>query len=797
MMQFKRTPLANAVSLALAGTVLVSIAPAAAQETAVLDEITVTATKRTENLQDVSVSVQVLGNQQLEELNLKEFGDYIQFLPTVSIVYDRPGQAQVYMRGVASGGDGVHSGSMPSVGVYLDEQPITTIGQVLDMHVYDIARIESLAGPQGTFFGASSEAGTIRIITNKPVIGEFEGGFDVGVNSVQHGDIGYTLEGFANLPVSDNTAIRLVGWHKYTAGYIDNVPGTIVMQGNPQFVDDNSAVVEKDFNDTTTSGMRALLKVDLNENWTVTPGIIYQKQESNGVYRHDPEDVGDLQIQHYFPEFYDDDWYQASLTLEGDIGNMNLVYAGAYLDRHADSAYDYIGYAQYWQNRLVYNYSGYCYHHASTSYYYNYVCTDSAQWVSGDEDFTRQSHELRLQSSQDARFRWMAGLFYQRQEHEFDLRWNVPGMDPLGGGPFWPGVSVVENDLVVWQTNQIRVDRDKAFFGEVEFDLTDNWSVVGGYRYFDFENSLFGFNGWVGRCLDASGVPQYPCISGAPNLDDVSKGHGDSFKFSVNYNLDDDKLLYLMFSEGFRAGGVNRAEVAGVTEPKYAPDFVDNYEFGWKTRWLDGRVRFNGSAYRLDWDNIQFSFYNPDVSPLTIIQNAGKARSIGADFDVAFAASDALLLTLSGSYIDAKLKDPFWLSQEDRDNGLPPDAPPDTEMPLVPKIHLTATARYELEFGNTPGYLQAAVTHTGKTWSQLPVASRETQPSYTIVNLAAGIDRDTWTFDLFLDNATDERAQLTRWSFNYQIDPYNALVHDTAITTNRPRTIGVRYGRRF
>jgi outer membrane receptor protein involved in Fe transport len=695
------------------------------------------------------------------------------------------------MRGISSGGNS-HSGSMPSVGIYLDEQPVTTISHVLDMHIYDIARIETLAGPQGTFFGASSQSGTLRIITNKPKIGEFEAGFDVAVNSVEHGDVGYTLEGFANIPVTDNAAIRLVGWHKETAGYIDNVPGTFTMHGNPPFVKDNSAVVEKDFNDATISGMRAMLKIDLNDNWTVTPGMIYQQQDSDGIWFHDPEGVGDLQIRSYFPEFFDDEWYQASLTLEGDIGSMNLVYAGTYLDRDALSASDYIGYAQYNQNWYHYYHtyvdpSYYACYHYDASYTY---CTDSSQWISWDENFNRQSHELRLQSPQDRRFRWTAGLFYQRQEHLFDGRWEVPGMDPLAD------MTVVENELVIWQTNQLRVDRDKAFFGEVEFDVTDNLTIVGGYRRFNFENSLFGFNGRRSRCEDASGVPQFPCMTGNPNVDDVSEGDGDSFKLSFNLYVADDKMLYVMYSEGFRAGGVNRAEVAGQLAPKYDPDFVDNYEFGWKTSWLYNRMRFNGSVYLLEWDNFQLTFLDFAVSPLPIIQNIGQARTIGADFDLALAATDKLTLTLAGSYNDAELQEPFWKYDDDRIAGLDPNAAAGTEMPFVPKIQLTATGRVDVNYGNVPGHFQAAVSYTDDSWSALDVANRQLQPSYTIVNLAAGIGGDAWSLDLFVDNATDERAQIVRW-YDDAADPYGELTQVSAIITNRPRTIGIRYGHRF
>ncbi len=793
--RFAMTPMAAAVVAAMS-----PVLPALAQEP-VLEEIIVTAQKRTENLQDVPVSVQVLGNQQIEDLNLNGFEDFVLFLPTVSFIHDRPGISQVYMRGIASGGDGNHSASMPSVGVYLDEQPITTINHLLDMHIYDVARIESLAGPQGTFFGASSQAGTLRIITNKPEIGEFEAGVDLGANSVKKGDIGYTLEGFVNVPVSERAAIRLVGWHKETAGFVDNVPGTIVFPGPEGFSSDNAELVEKDFNTTKISGMRAMLKVDLNDNWTVSPGLIYQKQDSQGVWQHDPEDLGDLKIQRHWPDTYEDDWYQASLTLDGEIGDLNLVYAGTYLHRNAERSEDYIGYAQYLQNyyfSVYQNNSTGCYHHSSNSDYTTYECTDPNQFISRDEYFKRTSHELRLQSSAEGRLRWTAGLFYQRQEHDFDLRWNVPGMDPLGSTYFWPvsPPSLVPNDLVIWQTDQNRVDRDKALFGEVEYDVTDSLTVVGGYRRFSFKNSLVGYNGHANRGCIVDGEIQAPCAEKATNIDDVSKGKGNTYKFSVNYRLDDDRMVYFTYSEGFRAGGVNRARSAGQFLPKYDPDFVDNYEVGWKTMWMDGRLRFNGAAYLMDWDDFQLSYHDLDVSILTIIQNVGSARTTGTEMDLVFAATDKLTLTFAGSYNKAKLQESFWTSLEDEMAGETPTAAKGAQMPFVPKLQLTATGRLNVSYGSRPGHVQAALTHTADSWSRLDDSARQVQQAYTILNLSTGVQGDTWSLDLFVDNVTDERAVITLYHEDFA-DPLGNLFWDTMATTNRPRTIGLRYGFRF
>lgn len=313
-------------------------------------------------------------------------------------------------------------------------------------------------------------------------------------------------------------------------------------------------------------------------------------------------------------------------------------------------------------------------------------------------------------------------------------------MDPLGSD-IWPvsPLSLIPGDLVVWQTDQNRVDRDSAFFGEVEYDLTDQLTVVGGYRRFDFENSLVGINGHANRGCTIDGVVQAPCSENAANIDDVSKGDGNTYKFSINYSLDDDKMVYFTYSEGYRAGGVNRARNAGSFLSKYAPDFVDNYEFGWETTFMDGRMRFNGAVYSMNWDDFQLSYNDYDIAILTIIQNIGNAETTGLEFDLAFAATDDLMLTFAGSYNDAKLKESFWTDLEDEDAGEPPTASAGAQMPYVPEIKMTATGRLQMNYGSLPGYIQAAVSYTDDSWTRLDDSDRQVQNGYTIVNLSTGI----------------------------------------------------------
>src|ERR1700676_335647 len=229
-------------------------------EQGTLEEVVVTAQKRSEDLQKVPISLQVLSGQDLEQHQVASFDDYAKLLPSVSFQSLGPGQSQIYFRGISSGADGLHAGSLPATGVYLDEIPVTTIGNTLDVHVYDIARVEALAGPQGTLYGASSLSGTLRIITNKPDPSAFSASYDVKADKYGKGGGGGEFEGYVNIPLAENIAVRLVGFYDYTGGYINNVQTTDTfllgvpaagIPNTPQSYS-NAANVEQHFNPVQT-----------------------------------------------------------------------------------------------------------------------------------------------------------------------------------------------------------------------------------------------------------------------------------------------------------------------------------------------------------------------------------------------------------------------------------------------------------------------------------------------------------------------------------------------------------------
>ena len=784
-------PLASAL---LACSPLAHAAAADTSETTTtLEEVVVTAQKRTENLQDVPISIQALSATKLEELHISNFDDYVKYLPSVSFQSAGPGFEHTYIRGVVSGGDGNHSGSLPSVGMYLDEQPVTTIDGNLDIHIYDIQRVEVLNGPQGTLYGASSEAGTIRIITNKPDPSGFQAGYDVEGNTVAHGGIGYTVEAFVNLPLTANSAVRLVAWDEHKAGYIDNVAGSVVFPtGNIPF--NNAAYVRKDFNDVDTRGGRAALKVDLNDSWTITPTIMGQDTQVNGNFAYNPA-LGDLQIQQYFPETLHDSWVQSSLTVEGKISNFDIVYAGAYLTRNTHESSDYTDYSLYY----------------NAAYGASFVdnagkLINDAQHIVGTDHYSKISNELRVSSPKDYPFRFVGGVFFQRQVHEILQDYVVNNGDPLSDAlsiPGWPGT--------LWLTDQERVDRDSAVFGEFSYDILSNLTANAGIRYFRYDNTLQGFYGFSDNYSSHEGIatcftPFVP-FHGAPcqDLNGRTTDSGTSPKVNLTYKFDKDHMIYATYSKGFRPGGVNRN--GGGTLPPYKPDFLTNFEFGWKTAWDDNRLRFNGAFFLEKWKDFQFSYLGANA--LTIIANAGQAEIKGTEMDLEYAATQNLTLTAGISWLDAKLTQDYCSDQSvcGPGSGYSPAqaviddneqyAPSGTRLPVVPKFKGDLTARYTFPMGSFKGNVQGSVVYVGSRTADLRYLASQAlgeEPAYTVADFSAGVERDSLTAELFVSNAFDKRAILDRYS---ECDVLQCGAVAIYNLPNQPRTFGVKFGQRF
>lgn len=777
----------------LASTALTAIQSARAAEA--IETVVVTAQKRSEDLQKVPLSIQVLNTKKLEDLHVQSFNDYAQFLPSVAFAANAagggltgPGSVNVYMRGVASGNDGNHSGSQPSVGMYLDEEPITTIGGSLDIHVYDIARVEALSGPQGTLYGASSEAGTIRIITNKPDSTEFSASYDVYGNSVDHGGIGGGVEGYVNVPLSEHSAIRIVAWDEHDAGYIDNVAGTDVAGGIVDGVRtfpvgniqvSNASTRKKDYNDTDIYGARAALRIDLDNFWSITPSLIGQKTNAHGSYSYNPA-VGDLETVTFNPQFSNDTWYQAALTIEGKLGNLDTTLAAAFMDRKIKAQLDYSDYSYFYDS------------------YYGSLITDNngnlidpTQVIHGKDHFKKESIEWRLASPAEDRFRYVAGIFYQRQTHDIEQRYGIKDLAD--------SLSVTGWSDTLWLTEQQRDDKDYAAFAELSYDITPDLTATAGGRVFKSDNKLVGFFGFSENwdnltgskngevsCFAPAIVPNTPCT----DLNKETDQYGFTHKLNLTWRLNDDKMIYATWSNGFRPGGVNRNFLDSTDS--YRPDYLTNYEIGWKTSWNDGTVRWNGAVYWEDWKDFQFSFLGSNS--LTVIANAGQARIRGVESDLNWLVTDSLTLTAAASYNDAELTSPYCKDPNDCANTL--QAPKGQQLPITPPFKANATARYEFNWGNMDAHVQGSLVYQDSSWADLRTNDRDIlgkQPSFAQVDFSGGIQQDNWFIDLSLLNAFDEREQLYRYS-ECTAGTCGSVPY---IVTNRPRTIELRIGQKF
>ena len=781
-------PLARAVKIhvrrmqvpLVATSMLVAGAPPGVfAEDRVLEEVVVTATKRESNLQDVPLSLQVLSEQTLDELNIANFDDYINFLPSVSTQSVGPGQATIYMRGVSTGGDGNFSGVNPSVAVYLDEQPVTAIGRNLDVHIYDVARIESVAGPQGTLFGASSQAGTLRIITNQPDTNALYGGLDIGVATTEDGSESYSFEGFLNIPVSDNVAIRLVGFAQEDGGWIDEVPASITFPGSGISVsnsgnpDPNHNQVKSDTNDLSTQGLRAALGINLSENWSAVVSVIHQSHEADGLFADQQNSaVGEGNIERFYNDESEDEWTQYGITLKGDVDFAELTLTASTLDREVSYDIDYTAYSAF---------SSYVEYYYTCDNYAFENCVDPRMQYEQDSDYKRHTFELRAQSQGDGRIGWVAGIFYEENKHEYSNKWHIPPIAATG-----KAINTLsargETDLY-FATIQERNDEETAFFGEISYQFTDKLSALAGFRSFDHEGTLEGFTGSFFSCFDpvtgdrlGPGTPSSPNCGGGLKHDEQD----ETYKFNVTYDINDNLMVYGTYSEGFRPGGANRFETPAIPAI-YNSDKLKNYEFGWKSMLFNGTLRFNGAIYRMYWEDVQFTRFDPTVSFVGLTANAGEAEINGFEADVHWAPTSSITLRAAISYNDAKLTKDY---ARDTTPGATPDAPDGTDLPFTPDLKYTISGRFN--FGNDM-YSVVSYSYTDDSFNDLFPVARVKQDDYAFLNASFGIQRDQWRAEVYINNITNESAELF----------INSRGGDNRVTTNRPRNAGVRFSYSF
>ena len=725
------------------------------QAAPVLDgsEIIVTAQKRSENLQNVPISIQALGTQKLEQLNIASFDDYAKVLPSVSFQSFGPGQTQLSFRGITSGGDGLRGGSQPTAGIYLDEVAVTTIGNAVDLHVYDIARVEALSGPQGTLFGASSLAGTLRIIPNKPSTSGFEGRIDLQANKVGKGGTGGSAEAFVNLPLSDRAALRIMGFYQRDAGFIDNIPGTRTYtlgdtDPTTNVTINNAALVKDNFNTAKTMGGRAALKVDLDDNWTVQPSVLYQYQKTRGSFLFDPR-RGDLKVTDYTPSFNRDAWALATLTIQGKLANWDVTYAGGYFDRRIENQGDYSEYTV-------------AYDALEGSYYTNFPTAsggylDPTQIFRGHDALTKQSHELRIASPTTDRFRMVAGFFFQRQTDRITADYAIPG---LAGIPNSPAVPKAGDDL--FATRAYRVDRDYAAFVDGSYDLTDTVTLSAGIRAFIVKNTLVGFSGFKSNTTNPNCIAVVDENRVCDNFNKLTNQSGETHRVNLTWKIDPDRLVYATYSTGYRPGGNNRRPNIN----PYEADTLTNYEFGFKTSWFDRKFRLNGAVFHEKWNQLQFGLSPVGSAGVTNIYNAGDARVYGAEMDFNLRLG-GLTFSGAGTYIDAQLATDFCSF----DASGNPDcalgvvaAPKGTRLPIQPRFKGNMTARYEFDLGKAKAFVQGSMLHQSSSSSYLTTLESNLlgrTNAFETFDFSVGAKVSGFDISAYIENAFDKRGILS------------------------------------
>lgn len=782
-----------------------------------IEEITVTATKREKSTQDVPVAVTALSEMTLRDNNVSNFSDYMQQLPNVTAGGRGPGQATIFIRGMATDTFPVQlSGSnapTPNTALYLDEQPVTQPGRNLDVYVTDISRVEVLPGPQGTLFGASSQAGTIRLITNKPKINVYEARLNTTIMGTKHGEMSTKVEGIVNIPVIDDTlAVRGVFFNDNQGGYIDNVAGTKTLETSPRFAPsgfqagadlsdvqflaaNNTELVEKDFNDTSYTGFRLSANWLINEDWDLIVSHMRQKLDSDGVFDFDPE-VGDLEVTRFSPDELDEKWHNTAWTLEGRLKILDLVYTGSFLDRDTDQVIDYTGYADVGQ------YIPYYICDASVSYPGDAAPSGACQAPNlsarNSTSVKKHTHEFRFNTPDEYRLKVTSGVFYDYLKLE-DLgnfiyngsqfvRGFQPGVVGFPQNAPFPTQTAIDPSFrdpgVIFFNDITRTEENLSLFGEISYELIpDTLTATFGARWFDVDVKVVGgANSSFGNLFAQEDVNQF-----GANLDEVLADFNPAsendviFKGNLSWTPTPDYLFYFTWSEGFRPGGLNRGCGNGNPENGFVPctfatDEVTNWELGWKLNFFDNRLQFNGNAFFVDWSDVITSVFNQDIFFLTFNDNAADAEVMGIEGDIIWSVTPNLTLWGAFSILDTKITNV-------RGSAIN-IAPEGSELAQAPSFQGSVRARYEWFAGDYNYFVQTSVRYSDSSFSSIVIEpnNRFVQDDYAVWNMRAGVARGQWRAEVFGENLTDTRADL----FTNTQDAQKRIV------TNRPLSFGLR-----
>lgn len=788
-----RRSLLLAAAAAIAFSLLAVPTPAQAQDEDQV--IVVTATKRESSIQDVPFSVNAQTQEDIQRTGSGNLEDLSRNVAGMAIQNLGPGQSQVSLRGV-SAGQIVRDqpGVKEQVGVYLDDTVISLSLFTPDLDLFDLNRVETLRGPQGTLFGSGSVGGTIRYITNQPEIGAFGGTLEGNVNTVTDGGEGGHLKGVVNLPLGDAAALRIVGYHTEYAGFVD-----ALREGGS---------VSEDVNDGTRTGGRMALRLEPSPNIAITPRIAYQMIETGGFNRQEvynvlanpftttrpPVTFDEREQFLLLDEEFRDETLIGDLTVELDLGAMSLTSITSYISR----------------NILVSRDASALSGSVSVDLGFPDAAVLLPSNLRDNTDLNQFSQEVRLASTTEGPFHWLIGAFYTDIERNYAQRLPTPGYDfytdltlgagtsaavANGYGPDSPYNADLPYDIQQW-----------ALFGEVDYELTERLTLTAGGRYYDFEEE---------RRFRSGGL-----FSNGDDRTDATQSSGFTPRFIASYEASDDVRLNLQAAQGFRLGGVNDPLNLPLCTPQdeaifggfqsYDDETSWNYEAGAKiTR---PNLFFNAAAFYNEISDLQVTLDAGSCSS-RISFNVPEAHAAGVEVELGWEPLDGLELTFAGSWVEAE----FDSTVRDGMGNVLGGIEAGNRLPSVPEYQAAATAAYYFPINffdaGSEAFVAASVQHVGSRYTQpsdqvdnprsfvsgLPFAGATGAEatvldleldSYTILNLSAGIESENWALIFYVNNATDENALL---SFDRERGARARL----AFHVNQPRTVGVTLRRSF
>jgi iron complex outermembrane recepter protein len=798
------TKIGVAVAAALAGAATSrgpafadTAAAAAAAGGGALTEVVVTARKVQENLQDVPISINVLTQQDMQNLGIVRFDDFAYKVPSMTFNSIGPGTQVFFCRGVSDGSNGNYANTS-ATGVFLDDSSLSWFGVVPDLHLYDVQRIEVLNGPQGTTFGASAMACAIRYITNKPDPNAFSAGLDVDVGKIHGGRNNQTYEGYANFPLIDGRlAVRFSAYSSYHGGFIDNLETTRTWYNGT--ISNNAEWAGNDYNTEHEEGGRIALKGILSEGWSATLSFDYQRLTALGAWDEDPN-YGPRKVSRFGPESLGNQAKIGQLHVDGDVGIADLVFASTYWSlptRRQDE------YSQYMENFApsytpYYPLSGGVPPPAGTQQGFTCVsdpayggtpftgCGVPLQYYEYHTNPERWSNELRFNSKTGGRWHWVAGLYWEKTRDENSgSTYYMPNQQPNGAAwyveNYYNGTPLGSSSLAqgIWYAYTTRSDYlQTTEFANINFDVTSKLNIEAGVSHF---HSNFKYYTPYG---------QFAYVATSPVLNEGSSSKVNA-RAGINYHLTDQAMLYGVFSQGFRDGGVNSGLPASCyakgVPAEYTPDSLNNFELGWKTAWLDNHLVWNGAAYLMNWKDLQTIIYDANICPSSsFYANVGQARIYGAESNVDYRINENWSLQAAANYTDSHLISTTYTTFEGNVGE---------RLPFIAYFNWSANVRYDRPLGTSlRWYGQFDVAHKGDMWDDLHVAGsngfpRMLQPAYTLMNLRFGFTPavGNWLAELYCTNLTDKNAIVYTNTGNF----------DLRYTTNEPRVIGLRLSYRF